>query len=71
MPSKKIIPRTAAAARRGGARKARRVNHSNLPANEKKKWALVRQAPAATAQAHMVCYFNPRTGLWDDCHWVS
>ncbi|MEA2839914.1 MAG: hypothetical protein QOF41_1244 [Methylobacteriaceae bacterium] len=71
MASKNIIPRTAGAARNRGARKARKVNHSKLSASEKKKWVLFKQAAPSTPRSHMICYYNPKTGAWDDCHWVS
>ena len=47
--------------------------------NEKKKWVMLKQkgkwefARAATATAsgpHIVCYYDPNTGFYDDCHVV-
>ena len=47
--------------------------------NEKKRWVMLKQkgkwqfARASTATAsgpHIVCYYDPNTGFYDDCHIV-
>ena len=70
------IPGTSQLAKKKGYTKVV-VRHSIA---EKRKWALVRRgrnwnfAKAATASAagpHTVCYYDPNTGFYDDCHTVE
>jgi hypothetical protein len=65
MPAKNVqgIPRTAKEAKDRGYKKAAKVKHAELSAEEKKKWALFK--PGAR---HTVCYYDPNTGEYDDCH---
>jgi hypothetical protein len=50
------------------------VKHSD---REKQKWALVKHkrkwafrptASALPSGSHIVCYYDPNTGFYDDCH---
>jgi len=68
------IPKTAK-----HALKSKKYQKVTPPLNEKKKWVMLRQkgqwhfARAATATAsghHIVCYYDPNTGFYDDCHMV-
>lgn len=34
----------------------------------KGKWAFTLAASAAPAGPHTVCYYDPNTGFYDDCH---
>ena len=59
------IPRTAKAAKKRGYKKVI-VNHAKLSSEEKKKWAMYK--PASATGSHTVCYYDPNTKEWDDCH---
>ena len=68
------IPKTAKHAK-GKYQKAK----AKPPLNEKKTWVMLKQkgkwqfARASTATAsgpHIVCYYDPNTGFYDDCHIV-
>jgi hypothetical protein len=68
-----LIPKTHKAALRTTKYKDAKHKHSD---SGKKKWVYLKQkgqwnyARAATATAtgfHTVCYYNPKTGLWDLC----
>ena len=70
------IPKTAK-----HAAKSQKYQKANMkpPLNEKTKWVMLKQkgkwqfARAATATAsgrHYVCYYDPNTGFYDDCHYV-
>jgi hypothetical protein len=70
------LPKTAGQAKMKGYTKVT-VKHSKA---EKKKWALVKHkgnwgfakaASAAAAGPHTVCYYDPNTGFYDDCHTVG
>ena len=70
------IPRSAKAARDQGYTKIA-GKHSVV---EKKKrvlikkrgtWSLARAASAAPSGSHTVCYYDPNTGFYDDCHQSS
>jgi len=70
--ARKIPPTPKEAKKRGYNKVA--VRHG---AREKRKWALVKQkgtwafAKASAAKAtgpHTVCYYDPNTGFYDDCH---
>jgi hypothetical protein len=75
MPNQALkIPKTAK-----HASKSKKYQKVTPPLNEKKKWVMLRQkgqwhfARAATATAsghHIVCYYDPNTGFYDDCHMV-
>jgi hypothetical protein len=70
------VPKTAKMAKKKGYNKVP-VKHS---ARTKQQFVMLKQkgawsfAPAASAKAagrHMVCYYNPATGFYDDCHEVG
>jgi hypothetical protein len=70
--STRKIPKTAKEAARRGYEPATKPSTS-----EKRKWALVKNkgkwafAKAASATVmgpHTVCYYDPNTGSYDDCH---
>jgi hypothetical protein len=72
----KKIPSTAKLAKKKGYAKVT-VEHG---VKEKKKWVMLKQrgnwafakAGSATASgSHTVCYYDPNTGLYDDCHTVQ
>ena len=65
MPAKPTsgIPRTAKDAKKRGYTKAEKVNHAKLSTEAKKEWAYVRHG-----RSRIVCYYNPKTGNYDDCH---
>ena len=53
------------------------VEHSD---SEKKKWVMLKQkgkwgfekaASATVSGSHTVCYYDPNTGFYDDCHTVQ
>jgi hypothetical protein len=75
MPVKKTreIPKTAKEATKRGYNRVA-VKHST---REKQRWALIKHkgkwafAPATSATVtgpHTVCYYDPDTGFYDDCH---
>jgi hypothetical protein len=37
----------------------------------KGKWAVTPAESAAPNGPHTVCYYDPNTGFWDDCHQVG
>jgi hypothetical protein len=45
------------------------ISHDNLSLSEKKRWTMVKLNPSA--KSHTVCYYDPDTKEWDDCHEVS
>ena len=68
------IPKTAKHAKKNKGYTKIAVKHST---KEKQKWAMVKHkgkwefAKAASAKAtspHTVCYYDPNTGFYDDCH---
>jgi hypothetical protein len=70
------IPTTSQQAKKKGYAKVV-VKHS---AREKRRWALVKDsgkwnfvkaASASATGAHTVCYYDPNTGFYDDCHTVE
>jgi hypothetical protein len=71
--ARKKLPKSATEARKRGYSKIV-VRHSKA---EKRKWAWVKHrgkwafTPAESAMPqgpHTVCYFDPNTGFYDDCH---
>jgi hypothetical protein len=73
--SAKKVPKTSSEAKKKGYTKTT-VKHA---ASERKKWVWLKQkgkwqfakAASATASApHTVCFYDPKTGQWDDCHVV-
>lgn len=69
------IPKTAKQARAPKSKyKKATVKHS---LNEKKKWVMLKQkgkwlfartASATASGPHTVCYYDPNTGFYSDCH---
>ena len=45
------------------------ISHHELSLLEKKKWAMVKLTPSV--KSHTVCYYDPNTKEWDDCHEAS
>lgn len=44
-----------------------------------KKWAMIKQkgqwsfekvSSTTVSGSHIICYYNPETGNWDDCHTI-
>jgi hypothetical protein len=60
------IPRTATEAKKRGYKEVAKVKHADLSSAEKKKWALVK--PSAATGPQTICYYDPNTGEYDDCH---
>jgi len=68
------IPKTASQAKTKGYQK-KSFKHS---IGEKKKWVMLKKkggpwqftkvATATASGSHTVCYYDPNTGEWDDCH---
>jgi hypothetical protein len=70
------VPATPQLAKKKGYAKAV-VKHTAL---EKRRWTMVKQsgkwnfvkvASASAAGPHTVCYYDPKTGFYDDCHTVG
>ena len=68
MPAKKVttIPKTANQAKKHGYKKVAKIKHAALSKTEKKKWALIK--PGTATKPHTICYYDPNTGEYDDCH---
>lgn len=56
------IPKTSKHAAKQGYTKKPMV-HAMLPIAEKKNWALVKPG-----SPHIICYWDPKTGEYTDCH---
>jgi hypothetical protein len=64
---KQSTPRTARAARKGGYKP---VQGEHPAKNKPEGFALVKLGSGA-ALPRIICYYNPNTGEWDDCHVVD
>jgi hypothetical protein len=65
-----LIPRTAKEAKKAGYKPVAKIKHADLSGAEKKKWAMVKAA-APQGGPHIVCYYDPNTGEYTDCHTVG
>jgi hypothetical protein len=68
MPANRNIgfPKNAAEAKKRGYKKVP-IDHATMGHGEKKKWALLKMPTSATG-THTVCYYDPGTGTYSDCH---
>jgi hypothetical protein len=69
------IPSTAKQAKKGYDKV--KVKHSTkekqkwVMLKHKGKWAFTKAAAATASGSHTVCYYDPNTGFYDDCHTVQ
>jgi hypothetical protein len=70
------IPSSAKQSLKKGYAKVK-VNHSTkekqkwVMLKHKGKWAFTKAASATASGSHTVCYYDPKTGFYDDCHTVE
>lgn len=70
------IPTTAKLATKAGYKKVSldhgaRTKQQWVMLKQKGKWSFAAAASAKAAGRHTVCYYDPATGFYDDCHTVE
>jgi hypothetical protein len=70
------IPKTAKQATKAGYKKVSAghgvgTKQQWVMLKQKGKWSFASAESAKPAGRHTVCYYNPATGLYDDCHTVE
>ena len=68
------VPRTARAARahkdytESKIKPGARERHNWVMLKQQGRWSFARAASATPIGRHTVCYYDPKTGFYDDCH---